>query len=114
MARRNPQGKKKRNLPRIETIYKVQDGICYLCTKKVPHPRTEWVCPHEKASLDHVWPKNPANPADARPRIRKNALVAHHECNNKKANRLPYPCELIFLEAVNDRLTFLAVKSRRY
>lgn len=80
----------------------------------MPHPKAEWVHPFDAPSLDHVTPKNPENRALACHRIRKNGLVAHHLCNNKKANSLPHPCELIFLEAINDKVASLRIRSRSY
>lgn len=112
-SKRRKEIRRERKLPRMLAIYNAQDGRCYLCSKGIPHPNTKYVHHSEKASLDHVIPKNPDDRTKACKRIKRNALLAHHGCNNKKANRLPYPCEILFLEAVNDRLIFLKLSNRR-
>lgn len=98
--------------PRIETIHRLQNRICYLCVTKVPHPRARHIHHSEKASLDHVVPKRPINREQACIHIRKNGLVSHHGCNTRKANRMPYPCELIFLEYINMKLEEQAMLRR--
>ena len=105
---------KERKQPRIEVIYGLQGGLCYLCSKGIPHPRSDWVHHSDRASLDHVTPKNHDDPSKACKHIRRNGLVAHHGCNNKKGNRSPYACELLFLAAVNERLAALKQRTRHY
>src|ERR1700740_1497256 len=100
--KRRNRGVKRR--PRIEVIYAAQKGICYLCGTRMPSPRDEWISCKERPSIDHVVPKHPDEPKYACPRIRKNGLVCHHKCNNSKGNRLPYPCELLFLDIINEKM----------
>ena len=51
------------------------------------------------SSFDHVHPVIWGG------RAFKNLLLSHADCNGEKGARLPYPCELLFLEAVNTRLS---------
>lgn len=44
---------------------------------------------------------------------RKNLLAAHAKCNAEKADRRPYACETLFLDAVNLRLEKLEARARR-
>lgn len=80
----------------------------------MPHPRSEWTHPYEAASLDHVVPKKPEDKTLACNRIRKNGLVAHHLCNNKKGNRMPFACEVLYLSFINEKLALSKVRSRSY
>lgn len=68
-----------------------QGGRCYLCSRQMAAP-TE----------DHVHPKAKGGKNKA------NRLLAHSRCNNEKGSRLPYPCELIFLAAINLRVVYRA------
>ncbi len=60
---------------------------CYLCGKWMRRP-----------SDDHVVPKRLGG------RRGRNILLAHSACNAAKADRAPYPCELLLTAAVYDRI----------
>lgn len=68
-------------------LFKIQDGRCYLSgepfTKTNP-PTWEHVMPRCLGGINH-----------------RNRLLAGFEANTRKAGRPPYPCELIYLAAVN-------------
>jgi 5-methylcytosine-specific restriction endonuclease McrA len=87
----------KRRHAQREAIWRAQDKICFLCGEKmypvsVKNPVLGW-------SIDHVRPKSAGN---ARTR---NSLISHTRCNSAKGDREPRPCELLFLEAVNAKLS---------
>lgn len=63
-------------------------------------------------TTDHVFPKNP-RAGDLRKLAilrkiaggdRRRKVIAHRKCNNRKSNRPPTGCEVIFLMGVNARL----------
>jgi 5-methylcytosine-specific restriction endonuclease McrA len=66
------------------TLHQRQSRRCYLCGFKMQRGLTR----------DHVWPKA-AGGRDA-----GNILLAHARCNGSKGDRLPYPCELIYRDAI--------------
>jgi 5-methylcytosine-specific restriction endonuclease McrA len=115
---RNPKAisrkaRKQGNLPRLVVIYNLQDGHCYLCGGKMPYPaKKRPPDPKQAASLDHVVPKNPWDRDRACRQIRRNSLVAHHGCNNRKHNRMPYPCEILHLELVNEKLAEIEIRAK--
>lgn len=51
-----------------------------------------------EASRDHVHPRSRGGA------LARNTLLTHRGCNTHKGDRLPYPCELIYLAAINDIL----------
>lgn len=59
--------------------------------------------PHDdrRPSFDHVLPKSLGGKNDG------NLLIAHRKCNSDKSNRRPTGCELVWLAAVNARLSLL-------
>jgi 5-methylcytosine-specific restriction endonuclease McrA len=79
-------------------LYRAQRGYCYLCGKSFI---AGFNAPYLKqASVDHV-----------RPRVRghtrmHNKLLAHIGCNTDKGERQPHPCELLYLEAINEMLVW--------
>lgn len=77
-----------RTVQLIRRIAKLQGGRCYLCGQPM---RTE-------PTREHVVPKARGG------RNARNILAAHQACNLRKADRAPYPCELLYLAAVNARL----------
>lgn len=84
-------GLKRGKLPPLSAPYRTrlmeaQGGRCYLCGKHMSAP-TE----------DHVVPKALGG------KNRANRLMACGPCNNRKANRPPRPCEVIYLQAINLR-----------
>jgi hypothetical protein len=56
-----------------------------------PNPLLGW-------SVDHVWPRR------FRFGLIGNQLIAHQLCNNRKGDREPTACEIIWLHAVNAQL----------
>lgn len=77
-----------RGVRQVRRIAKLQGGRCYLCGGVM---RTE-------PTREHVTPRARGG------RNARNILAAHQACNLRKADRAPYPCELIYLAAVNARL----------
>lgn len=71
-------------------IIRFQRGCCYLCG----HFFTE----DRRATREHVFPVSLGGKNEA------NILAAHNDCNSQKGNREPYPCETIFLSAVNAKI----------
>ncbi len=69
----------------------LQDDACYLCGVVLGRPKCNGP---GAATRDHVFPR------DAGARSAQNILLAHGRCNLRKANRWPYPCEVIFLASV--------------
>lgn len=72
---------------RIDVLMRVQRGSCYLCG--APMRATDAV------TMDHVVPKAKGG------RDRGNVLATHYDCNQAKADRDPFPCELLYLEGAN-------------
>lgn len=72
-----------------DRLFKAQDGRCYLCPDAMRR-RT--------ATSDHVTPRIAGG------RWAGNMLLAHRLCNQRKGERLPHPCEVIYLAAINARL----------
>lgn len=87
-APKGPRARKDaRRRERASEISRAQDGLCYLCGKPFTVNRAP--------TQDHVHPRARGG------RNQHNILLACYPCNNGKGDRLPYPCELIFLRAVN-------------
>lgn len=72
-------------------LFEAQGGLCYLCGAYM-HAPTE----------DHVVPKALGG------KNRANRLLSCSSCNNRKANRPPYACELLALRAFNLRVVHRA------
>lgn len=88
------------------TLMLLQGGRCYLCDNpmEVPpstRPMPGHTIPARTRSRDHVIPKARSG------HNRRNQLLACHLCNAAKGPRLPHPCELIYLAAVNAQLDAL-------
>lgn len=80
----------------LDRLHEAQDGCCYLCGKQMPERfryniNAGW-------SADHVHPR-----CHGYSRWR-NVLLSHASCNRRKGDRAPFPCEVIYLQAVNARL----------
>ncbi len=75
-----------------------QDHICGICGKNI----IPFLLANDplSASIDHVIPLD-AGGID----LVGNLFVAHRRCNGEKGNRMPTGCELIWLMAVNSRLS---------
>lgn len=85
--------------PLRDTLYRLQEKRCYLCDQRLARKagrrgRSKW-------SIDHVRPKR------AGASRTRNALLAHESCNIRKGGRQPYPCEILFLDAINERLALV-------
>lgn len=78
----------------LSTLYLLQDGRCYLCADPM---RASSPQDPDGATRDHVTPRIRGG------RDTENLLAAHRACNERKADRAPHPCELIYLAAVNAR-----------
>jgi 5-methylcytosine-specific restriction endonuclease McrA len=82
-----------------KTLMRLQDRGCYLCGDFMVHPGHPALAQSPLArTRDHVVPRCRGGGN------RRNVLLAHDRCNGEKGERLPYPCELIYLAAVNARL----------
>lgn len=55
--------------------------------------------PWRRHTIDHVIPRSMDGPLRF-----GNVVLAHQPCNQRKANRPPNGCELVFLLMVNNRL----------
>lgn len=73
-----------------------QDGRCYLCGKLMS-PRGDMFA-HDSVmpSLDHVIPKSRGGTNRL-----GNVALAHKQCNNKKADRVPTACEKLYAESMS-------------
>lgn len=74
-------------MPKLAVLlFELQDGRCYLSGEPftIMNPPT-W---------EHVLPKSKGGINQ------RNLLLAGHGPNNAKGNRLPYPCEIIYLDAI--------------
>ena len=84
-----------------QDIRKAQRGRCYLCAREWPGSDSGGGMAKKRASFyergtkDHVRPRSGGNPG------RANTLFVHFLCNQRKGNREPYPCELLYLESVH-------------
>lgn len=82
------------NRPRARAIRKAQGDDCYLCGGPFPRHDVD-AMDAASPSLDHVRSRYHGNS------LHRNTLIAHRVCNTRKGHRRPYPCELIYLDAVN-------------
>lgn len=78
----------------MRPFYLAQWSRCPYCGERLPIGR----CPKtQKATWDHVHPKSKTGRGR-----QDNKVLAHSRCNTRKANRLPYPCEILFLEVTTE------------
>lgn len=84
----------------LRACYAAQHSLCGICGHVMAAPR-RWprLAVAKRPNLEHVWPTSRGGTDTL-----WNQVAAHHDCNVAKADRLPYPCEVIFLEAVRARL----------
>jgi 5-methylcytosine-specific restriction endonuclease McrA len=75
-----------RSKPLRSRIWLAQGKRCYLCNREIALA---------SATDEHVTPRSKGG------RTRSNILVADGPCNVRKANRAPYPCEILYLAYVN-------------
>ncbi len=90
-AERHGKGPSLRS-PLILRLAHIQGGRCYLCGGMMRE--------RSSPTRDHVLPRAHGGKDGG------NVLAAHSVCNNKKADRMPFPCEVLYLEAVNERLAW--------
>lgn len=81
-------------------MFKAQDGCCYLCGWRFREDH--W------ATEDHVLPRSRGGAN------RANVALAHQGCNTWKGNRKPYPCEVLALASINERLEWIAWETRSF
>lgn len=92
-------------------LYLAADGLCICCARPMPEVGDITASKGARPTLEHVFPKHPAPsalPIIARflrifPFRFRPCALAHSKCNNRKGNRAPTGCEVIFLLAVNAR-----------
>jgi 5-methylcytosine-specific restriction endonuclease McrA len=75
-----------------QQIHDRQHGRCYLCLGAFVHERGPSA--RLARSRDHVFPRTAGGGGLA------NILLAHRVCNERKGNRWPTPCEVLFLASV--------------
>lgn len=79
-----------RRLRRRQKLAIVQGETCYLCGGDLP-------ARSKATSLEHVIPRSRGGKS-------RDTLLAHVKCNMEKGDRRPYPCELLLLRVINDRM----------
>jgi 5-methylcytosine-specific restriction endonuclease McrA len=89
-AARRAENRLSRSSPLINRIAALQGDRCFLCGGQMRE--------RSAPTRDHVVPKAKGGKDGG------NILAAHSACNSKKGDRAPYPCELLYLAAVNARL----------
>jgi hypothetical protein len=78
-------------------LMQAQHRRCYLCDTVLQ----DFAGNHIRApSRDHVRPRHPEKGRTLGSFL--NILLAHTKCNNRKGRRVPRPCEVLFLEAINE------------
>jgi len=55
----------------------------------------------KKGTWDHVHPKCKGHTREG------NKLLVHLNCNRKKADRAPHPCEVLYLDGINHMLEYI-------
>ena len=75
---------------RRKVLYGLQRKRCYLCAKRM--------YPGNRSTDDHVIPKSRGGRRD------RNILLAHKKCNERKGDRPPHPCELLYAAAGYERM----------
>lgn len=88
--------------PSRRLLLRFQRNRCYLCGKgfgALPKgtPDRRRLQRARRITEDHVFPKS------AGWTLFRNKLLAHAACNAAKDARKPYPCEVLYLAAVNAR-----------
>lgn len=75
-------------------IFKAQNGVCYLCGEAMRLPY-EPCDTRMLATIDHVFPRSSGGSHSS-----LNILLAHRHCNLLKSERMPFPCEVLYLVSV--------------
>lgn len=88
--------------------WRAQYGVCYLCGKRLS---TDILRPSRDLATtrEHVIPKIALRkmypPKLQSTQAEKYILLAHNKCNNRKGERMPFACELLFLSITNEILS---------
>ena len=82
---------KYRQTNHAQRMWVAQFGRCPYCTVSLPHLDV-----NADLTRDHVYPRINGHGR------RRNVLLTHAICNNRKGKRHPYPCERLFLDITND------------
>lgn len=98
--------RKYRKPKKLQRLITAQEGRCITCFRGISlldsKGRVRHMNSPARPSFDHVH-------CHARGGRRAgNLLVAHKKCNQKKSDRPPTGCELVWLEVVNARLQMVA------
>jgi hypothetical protein len=86
-----------------KALLKLQRYRCYLCGKAFAccpagTPNRRRLNRDGRITSDHVRPRAGGHTLEG------NKLLAHGLCNVRKADRAPWPCELIYLAAIKLKL----------
>lgn len=101
--------------PFLERLVLAGNGRCCCCAREFTG-RSATGAANGDPTVEHVIPQNPQSKDLARMRDLRRLIMfpgvvqgvkaaAHASCNRRKGNRAPTGCELVFLMAVNARLT---------
>lgn len=71
--------------PIFSKIRAAQENKCYLCGYDLSNPNQDHVVPKAKGGKNAY-----------------NILATHPDCNVSKSDRAPYPCEILYLQAINE------------
>lgn len=83
--------------PNIKRLRKAQGGRCYMCARRVTPSGQQWEGGRLFPTLDHIVPRRAGGW-----RTPPNIALACHDCNQKKGDRMPTACELLFGEVIAD------------
>lgn len=78
----------------MQDLYQRQRGRCYICIAAMDTALRGRGRNLLAWTIDHVFPRAVGG------RQLANLLLAHRGCNERKADRWPFPCEVIYLAAV--------------
>lgn len=78
----------------VRDLYQRQRGRCYICSAAMDTALRGRGRNLLAWTIDHVFPRAAGGKQLA------NLLLAHRSCNERKADRWPFPCEVIYLAAV--------------
>lgn len=100
-------------MPTPVALWHAADGLCSCCAKPMPEIGME-SSKGARATIEHVFPRSPKGHAVRKIRLfydlfpgefrGRRTAMAHSKCNNRKGNRAPTGCEVVFLMAVNARV----------
>jgi len=84
----------------IRLLLEAQNNHCGICGTRLPPFKGVMLAdPMTRPTIDHVVPRSKGG------RNYRNIVAAHERCNNRKADRMPTGCELLWLNVVNSKLT---------